>query len=1190
MIETAQGDITDEDTEAIINPTNTNFSTKGAISRAISKKGGREIDEDYAILKTLNGFAMTGSAGQLKCKQIVHLLSPQDINECKEVARDVLNFSSQVGLESLSVPLIGAGGSQLPQKQVAVAITHAAVTLASQGALGSLKRIRLVGFNANEKAAFDEALKRSIQSSNTNLKSTHSAFGNTVTVAKPTDSVAPQSPAKPQPVVALSAVPLTSLSVNINGVTFAVASGSLIDEQTDAIVNPLNDMVKLRGRFAKDIASKGGNKVEKELTATGSKPAGVSVVTRGGSLACRHIIHILAPRSINECRQAVSAVIKSAASNGTRSIAIPLLSETASGLQMEQEAACIVDTFVDAALQHHIGGLTDVRMVGLTVPEKDAFENALTNSMQATGNMSPTPPPHPTASKPGASHSPLQSASPWAHAQSESTVNGVSIEAVQGDITDESTDAIVNPSHKNLMHTEKLSQSIYAKGGETVVKECKAIGSLNDVALTSAGALRCHHIVHVLSPRDRTECQKSLRAVLNMCVEQKFDSIAIPPIRTSGGVFLWEAAVCITDELVDWARRGALGTLKHIRLVGIDDSEKTTFEEALKQSLQLQDGTTPNPRDPDPQMASAAPMATATPTGPQNQTSSPSPSPPVQVVTPTQTLQALLRENVSGITFEVALGILADEQTDAIVNPTNEKLELTGSISRHILPKGGPAIAEELRALGRFPAFGAVVTSGGALPCHYVVHFESPRNLNQCRQAVMETLQASINKKFNSIALPLLCSPASELPLDSVASCIVQTLVDAASRNSLDALKLIRLVGSTMAETNAFESALKQELQSIRSTNASSKNPTAIAKKYEHNATLYEITIDGVCIQVLRGDICDEVTHAIVNPTDSKLTLTGRVSKAIVARGGESLVKELQKIGVLKDVKITMSGTLKCGFILHALSPVNLIGLQSIIKAVLALAASKGLGSLSIPPLGTSGKMSLELEADCICNAVIYAAQQQALNQLKLVRLVGYTEEETDALEKALRNISAHRSGGGSESSREITVVFPSTWVPKPSNAQWHQVPIKQTDKDYEEAVNLFTLSTGVKLLCIYRIQNEDLYKQYAKEKAEMKQRHAGAQWNTENGFECQLYRGADESTVNKICASGFDLRYSRKEETDFGCGCYFTREMVYLTQGKFAPQTPANGQRRYTILLYFKVFVFSLLYSTIADYRSAHY
>ena len=82
-IELVQGDITEENTDAIINPTDYTFSLDGAISKKIVEKGGQKIKNDCAIRGTLNNVEMTQAAGELKCKQLVHVLSPHNSDECK---------------------------------------------------------------------------------------------------------------------------------------------------------------------------------------------------------------------------------------------------------------------------------------------------------------------------------------------------------------------------------------------------------------------------------------------------------------------------------------------------------------------------------------------------------------------------------------------------------------------------------------------------------------------------------------------------------------------------------------------------------------------------------------------------------------------------------------------------------------------------------------------------------------------------------------------------------------------------------------------------------------------------------------------------------------------------------------------------------------------------------------------------
>ena len=116
-------------------------------------------------------------------------------------------------------------------------------------------------------------------------------------------------------------------------------------------------------------------------------------------------------------------------------------------------------------------------------------------------------------------------------------INGVLIEVLQGDITNESTEAIVNPTDKDLELTGSLSRALIEKGGSSIAEECKAIGKLKDVSITSAGtgSLHCHHIMHVRSPGNINKCQTLVRTLLSSIATRRFESVSIPPIGVSRG-------------------------------------------------------------------------------------------------------------------------------------------------------------------------------------------------------------------------------------------------------------------------------------------------------------------------------------------------------------------------------------------------------------------------------------------------------------------------------------------------------------------------------------------------------------------------------------------------------------------------------------------------------------------------------
>ena len=83
-----------------------------------------------------------------------------------------------------------------------------------------------------------------------------------------------------------------------------------------------------------------------------------------------------------------------------------------------------------------------------------------------------------------------------------------------------------------------------------------------------------------------------------------------------------------------------------------------------------------------------------------------------------------------GPTFQLVQGDITTETTEAIVNPANESLTHGAGVAGAISRRGGPDIQTESYAWVRkhSPVSHAepVWTSGGRLPCRYVIHAVGP--------------------------------------------------------------------------------------------------------------------------------------------------------------------------------------------------------------------------------------------------------------------------------------------------------------------------------------------------------------------------------------------------------------------------------------------------------------------------------
>lgn len=119
------GDITERDTDAIVNAANNYLKHGGGVAGAIVKKGGQIIQEESDKI----GFVPTGSAaittaGALKAKYVIHAVGPkwgegEEEQKLKNAVLSSLKIASEYKLKSISFPAISSGIYGCPKDMVA---------------------------------------------------------------------------------------------------------------------------------------------------------------------------------------------------------------------------------------------------------------------------------------------------------------------------------------------------------------------------------------------------------------------------------------------------------------------------------------------------------------------------------------------------------------------------------------------------------------------------------------------------------------------------------------------------------------------------------------------------------------------------------------------------------------------------------------------------------------------------------------------------------------------------------------------------------------------------------------------------------------------------------------------------------------------------------------------------------------
>lgn len=113
-----------------------------------------------------------------------------------------------------------------------------------------------------------------------------------------------------------------------------------------------------------------------------------------------------------------------------------------------------------------------------------------------------------------------------------------------------------------------------------------------------------------------------------------------------------------------------------------------------------------------------------------------------------------------GATFILKNGDLCDEETDAIVNPSNSYGLMGGGVAHTIKKKrrGGVCIEDDVRTAALIPVVSVVLTTAGSLKARYVIHSSTMKDpaerigVENVRRTVMAALTLADSHSFKYIS------------------------------------------------------------------------------------------------------------------------------------------------------------------------------------------------------------------------------------------------------------------------------------------------------------------------------------------------------------------------------------------------------------------------------------------------------
>ena len=164
------------------------------------------------------------------------------------------------------------------------------------------------------------------------------------------------------------------IAFSLPPVTLEIADGDIAAESTDAIVNAANNALWMGAGVAGAIKARGGREIENEAMAQGPIEPGHCVITSGGRLAARYVIHAAVMgqdlrTAADLIARATRCTLAIADAHHLQSIACPAFGTGVGGFPLDRCARIMIET-----IRAHATAATGLRTVRLVLFDRAAYE------------------------------------------------------------------------------------------------------------------------------------------------------------------------------------------------------------------------------------------------------------------------------------------------------------------------------------------------------------------------------------------------------------------------------------------------------------------------------------------------------------------------------------------------------------------------------------------------------------------------------------------------------------------------------------------------------------------------------------------------------------------------------------------------------------------------------------------------
>ncbi|MFC2020980.1 O-acetyl-ADP-ribose deacetylase [Chloroflexota bacterium] len=176
----------------------------------------------------------------------------------------------------------------------------------------------------------------------------------------------------------------------------------------------------------------------------------------------------------------------------------------------------------------------------------------------------------------------------------EASINQAKLSIIQGDITRQATDAIVNAANSSLMGGGGVDGAIHRTGGPAILEECKQIVSrqgrlpTGKAVITCGGNLKARFVIHTVGPiwhggnKGEPELLASAyQESLRMVAESGLSSVSFPSISTGAYAYPIAEAAEVAIKTVTTFLKEQITSIKEVVFVLFNSVTFASYSSAL---------------------------------------------------------------------------------------------------------------------------------------------------------------------------------------------------------------------------------------------------------------------------------------------------------------------------------------------------------------------------------------------------------------------------------------------------------------------------------------------------------------------------------------------------------------------------------------------------------------------------------